>query len=827
MQTQLYCPDEIRRSLVRANGTVNGIDYLEVLDDEAPVGTAPQQTLLVYCFLSVAGLSRENVRIEGGVRVSPIGVVWAFPVNELLTVHIDRLSVEEQTFFSSPRFSEPERVLVVRTDTRGDFSTYTLRLISATQANQPISNFDYILSSVKFSFKVDCPSDFDCQQQQVCPEPIESVPQIDYLAKDYASFRRLMLDRLAVLMPDWQERNPADLGITLVELLAYAADYLSYHQDAVATEAYLGTARQRVSVRRHARLVDYFLHDGANARTWVCLEVNQDLQSTADNPLIPIGTTFFSKGNTKAIALSPFEVARAFDTPPIVFESLHPVTLLNVKRNAILFYTWGNPQCCLPKGATKATLQGSAAELQLKAGDVLILEQVRGPESKLTADADPNQRHAVRLNSPPVEVIDPLNNTTVLEISWYAEDALPFPLCLWQEEDNEPVSVARGNVVLADHGKTLKNEALQPATVPEGRPYRPQLDRLGLTHAQPYDHEKATKRPAKAVMELDLRQVKPAIKLQGNGETWQPQQTLLNSDRFASEFVVEMATDGQASLRFGDGILGQQPTPGSELQATYRLGNGKAGNIGAEALFHIVTDQPDVEKAIQQVRNPLPAWGGTEPEPMEQARLYAPQAFRIQQRAVTEADYATVTERHPQVQQAKATRRWTGSWYTMFITVDRKNGLPIDADFEVELRSFLERFRLAGYDLEIDAPINVPLEIVLKVCVLPNYISSNVKRSLLEVFSNTTLPNGQRGFFHPDNFTFAQPVYLSQIVATAMQVPGVEWVQPLVFQRWRQLSNQELQTKVMQFESLEIARLDNDPNAPENGKIDFLMLGGL
>ena len=74
-------------------------------------------------------------------------------------------------------------------------------------------------------------------------------------------------------MPQWQERNPADLGVALVELLAYVGDHLSYQQDAVATEAYLGTARRRVSVRRHARLVDYPMHDGCNARAWVQVQV--------------------------------------------------------------------------------------------------------------------------------------------------------------------------------------------------------------------------------------------------------------------------------------------------------------------------------------------------------------------------------------------------------------------------------------------------------------------------------------------------------------------------------------------------------------------------
>ena len=77
-------------------------------------------------------------------------------------------------------------------------------------------------------------------------------------------------------MPDWRERHVPDLGIALVELLAYTGDYLSYYQDAVATEAYLDTARRRISVRRHARLVDYPMHEGCNARAWVFIETEAD-----------------------------------------------------------------------------------------------------------------------------------------------------------------------------------------------------------------------------------------------------------------------------------------------------------------------------------------------------------------------------------------------------------------------------------------------------------------------------------------------------------------------------------------------------------------------
>src|SRR5207253_3507646 len=80
----------------------------------------------------------------------------------------------------------------------------------------------------------------------------------------------------ALIMPDWHERHAPDLGIALVELLAYTGDHLSYYQDSVATEAYLDTARRRISVRRHARLVDYQMHEGCNARTWIYIDTKKE-----------------------------------------------------------------------------------------------------------------------------------------------------------------------------------------------------------------------------------------------------------------------------------------------------------------------------------------------------------------------------------------------------------------------------------------------------------------------------------------------------------------------------------------------------------------------
>lgn len=815
MGTQYHCKNEERRRLilnpVDVHGaeilkTINGINYLEVASSD-------QRKLKVFFLLNLPGqtvpvpplgsaLTVENVVIEGGVRVRDIKV----------------LSV-----------SSSANVLTVNVSETGDYSTYTLRIVASKTSQEPPPGFDSQLSAVDFSFKVECPNDFDCEQTTICPPAQFVEPEIDYLAKDYSSFRRLVLDRMSTLMPDWRERNAADAQVALVEMLAYVGDHLSYYQDAVAAEAYLGTARRRVSVRRHARMLDYFVHDGTNARTWVSFEVKQG--DAADGQMLPPGTMVLSRGSSAGIAISSADLKKTLAEEPIVFETLHEVALNNA-HNEISFYTWSDSECCLPTGATRATLKDMNTDLTLSVGDVLIFEEVLSPTTGLAADADPLHRCAVRLKEVTAS-IDLLTSTPVVDIEWYAQDALPFPLCLSAlvfDQTGIPaakvISVARGNVALADHGLTLTGEPLIPGVVPDDGVYRPRLRLSEITCRAEYVHESAKLLPASAALVQDVRQSLPFVILNDDDEEWTARRDLLNSDRFSADFVVEMERDETAHLRFGDGIsAGRKPDGGTEFAATYRVGNGRAGNVGAETLTRVVSNL----NGFDGIRNPLPAQGGVDAETMEEVRQFAPTAFRKQQRAVTEADWAEVAERHPDVQKAAATFRWTGSWYTVFITIDRKGGLQTKGDekFRKEIANFLEQFRIAGYDLEINDPLFVPLDILLKVCVKPGYFRSDVKQALLNVFSRYALPGGGRGFFDPDNFTFGQPVYLSKIYLTAMSVAGVASVEAKRFQRLGRLPHNELDDGRLTPASLEIIQLDNDPSFPESGRIEFEMHGGL
>ena len=119
---------------------------------------------------------------------------------------------------------------------------------------------------------------------------------------------------------------------------------------------------------------------------------------------------------------------------------------------------------------------------------------------------------------------------------------------------------------------------------------------------------------------------------------WSVRRDLLGSDDAARDFVVEVQDDGRARLRFGDDSNGRRPEEETEFESHYRVGNGAIGNVGAEAIAHVLIGPV---LAIGMISNPLPAFGGIDAEDIEVARRDAPQAFRTQERAVTAADYAT------------------------------------------------------------------------------------------------------------------------------------------------------------------------------------------
>jgi hypothetical protein len=809
----LACGGKQRRLALFGNDCWNGIDYLDVDCD--------QHSLCVHFFgAAPRGLTPANIRIEGGRRVQGI---------RALSVSVDDSD-------------DPERddCLHIALDKFGDFSVYRLCLVNAPPRGGALEHIDPRYACLDFSFKRDCPSEFDCKSEPACvPEPA-AAPEISYLARDYQSFRQLMLDRLALILPDWRERHVPDLGITLVELLAYKADMLSYYLDAVATEAYLDTARLRTSVRRHLRLLDYRLHEGCNARAWLALTTD------APHAVLPADVSFATAAPALARinGSSIVPVDAALRLPAGSYLAFQPVlqpcaTVIDVyqARNAIAIYTWGDTECCLVQGATRATLLDDERALRLAAGDVLIFQEELGPDTGRAADRDPSHRHAVRLTRV-CESSDGLLGHQVLEVEWAAADALPFALCLSIRraspdcDRKDGISIACGNVILVEHGVPVVEDCGAPGEgasagdcacegsivemAPSALPFHPRLGSAPLTHSVAV----AWDAPATLVMAQDPYQAAPRIWLDGGGQRWDPRADLLDSDWADDHFVADIDDDGGATLRFGDGELGAMPAAGTPFSAHYQVGNGADGNVGAEAISVIVYRSKLVDGVSFAARNPLPAQGGLAPEPVAQAKQNAPDAFRlVLQRAITADDYATLAQRDARISRAHAELRWNGSWYEAVVALDPLGRSGAGAALRGSVAGQLERYRRIGHDLEVNEARYVPLEVAFEICVRPHYVPGHVLAALADVFSNRRLADGTLGFFHPDRLTFGGAINASALIGAAQAVDGVQSVCLTALHRYGEEPDTELADGRLVLRPGEIAQLDNDPDFPEHGKL--------
>lgn len=459
----LVVTGDARRDTLRAQHG-NGLDGVEVHEGG--------RRLLVYFFEQVPReLHPGNIRIDAPGGARPVRAVEVRRTEE-----------------PSP---EIEDRLIVELDHAGSAGPYLLRIVErrpdGTPGWRPYRGIDPRYAQVRFVFDIAAPRPPIRSAAAGSPGGYDPV---SYLFRDYTGLRQLMLDRLAVTMPNWTERHEPDILVTLVELLAYIGDDLSYYQDAVSTEAYLQTARNRVSVRRHARLVGYRLHEGCNARTWVCVKVNApvsvpltDIRFATAGGWVDEGPPVLDASTFPTDTLASFQQYSPVSVQPGA-TGLDPLVSLLPAHNEIELWSWGEDDSHLVAGATSAVLKDGAPPagrskppqrtLQLRTGDVLILEQTNDPATKGLAPGDPTLRQAVRLTGAH-RLTDPLFEQPLLQVQWAPDDALAFDL--YVTAGGNQCGTAHGNVVLVANG-VARTEQISVSP--------PALPAAGLSYATPF-----------------------------------------------------------------------------------------------------------------------------------------------------------------------------------------------------------------------------------------------------------------------------------------------------------------------------------------------------
>ena len=780
--------DRLIALLAPTQTKLNGIDFVEVANSA--------QTILKVHFLKAlpkASPLVKEAKIHGGDRVPTVEVHPITPADWFE----DGLSPV---------------VLTLHVDAPGDFSTYTLTLVTQAVSGDAI---DPYFDHVAFSFKATCESTLDCKPPpHVCPEGEAGAPPIDYLAKDFQSFKKALLDFSALRYPSWQERSEADFGVMFLELLAATGDDLSYLQDRIAAESALDTATERRSVVRHARMVDYEPRPRTAARALLSVVVPAAAQ-------IPEGLL--------ALAQDPAGPTVEFETGT----GLYDTTLYDVdprwNAGTLSPYWWDDDDRCLARGATDMWVKGH--KLGLSPGKQLLLDTA--PQTK----GDPSQRELVTITSLEEET-DPLFAEDVTHVFWASEAGLA------REHDLTRTSLS-ANLVPATQGhrftETFAIETAPSITVPKA------VSRTGANGTPQYLH---TLRHAPLAWlvppsEPGARPV-PEIRLVLSGDTkWDWRRTTLDADPFDKTFTLDpmrysavgpRRADGSVAseydgsdgdtVRFGDGTFGRIPATGSIFEVSYRVGGGAAGNVAADAITRAEPGGP-LASLVTSITNPFPATGGADPEPDETVRRLAPEAFRAEMfRAVLREDYESQAEKLAWVQRARATRRWTGSWMTVFTAADPRGAGGLTTDQHIELVRLIDRVRLAGVEAYAVLPRYVPLDIEVTVCARPEAFRGDVRKAVLEALGARALPDGTAGFFHVDRFTFGTPLERSAVEAAVQRARGVHGVIDLTYRRRGAGADYVSMPESIPIGPNEVLRVDNNPSRPELGSVAVYVEGG-
>jgi hypothetical protein len=721
----------------------------------------------------------------------------------------------------------------------GDYSTYTLRL--------DFPNIDPLFNELEFKFRPGCFTT-DCAPAWCPAEEAKPEPAIDYLAKDYDSFKHALAVAMGQRVSGWRPTSEADFDQVLIDLLSAAADELSDYQDRVMNEAYLATARKRVSLARHARLMDYHIHEGNQASTWLALRVADGGDGT-----IGAGLAAWTGG-----AAAPGEDAQVFLTR----EEARVHHLLN----AIRLYTWSGVRPGLEAGSRQADLHldpptktnADAIAKLINDAEVrhLLLQEKKNPATGYEPGADPEKRQLLTLTS--AEVLeDPLPESArpggvwVLRVRW--REALRLAYC-FRAEFTEPQGAGfrvddlaefHGNLVRAYHGRQTKVVFLPPSAElrkTHRRHYKPSApdtcwcvdkkcvhktvptSRRGVVCRLPEDKPLAylkTKpggdQPSRSTLEVKVRT--------SVTESWTEETDLIHCDGASSDFVVETDEEGRSLVRFGNGDNGRRLPDGAVVKCVYQTGLPLAGNVGADTIRRLDPQRAPTILLADGVWNPFDVTDGRAPEPAPEIIRRVPEAYAQRQlRAVTLQDYVNRAQEDASVGRAAASYAWTGSWRCVRVAIDPVGDTELTPDLANSVARRLESLRLIGEDVEIRPPIFVPLRIDVSVCVRPEFWPEDVRFVLEQEFSDGYTREGRPAFFHPDRWTFGQELHASEVLGRIHEVEGVEHVISLNMARWDAPTAGTPETITVRPQ--EIILVENDPDHMERGSISFDVKGG-
>ncbi|MGX5208028.1 putative baseplate assembly protein [Streptomyces violaceus] len=263
----------------------------------------------------------------------------------------------------------------------------------------------------------------------------------------------------------------------------------------------------------------------------------------------------------------------------------------------------------------------------------------------------------------------------------------------------------------------------------------------------------------------------PVLEIRIDGVLWHEVDSLAGRGPTERVYITGATADGRTTVTFGDGVHGARLPSGHEnVRARYRFGTGKAANVPADRVTQPLT-RP---LGVTAVTNPRPATGGADADGPGLTRRTVPLAVSALDRLVSESDYEDFARSRAGIGRASARELFDGRRRVLHVTVAGTDDVPIalDSDTLRALRGALTEYGDPNLPVRVDGRELVLLLIAAQVKVAPDHAWQNVEPRLRQALLN------RLGF---EGRELGRPARLSEVLATAHTVPGVDYVDVDVF----------------------------------------------
>ena len=252
----------------------------------------------------------------------------------------------------------------------------------------------------------------------------------------------------------------------------------------------------------------------------------------------------------------------------------------------------------------------------------------------------------------------------------------------------------------------------------------------------------------------------------------------------SQDYTLEILSNGNMYVVFGDGVFGAIPTTNASIIITWADTQGPLGNMDENLIVRFDEDPDNV--AIQYSSN---FSGGSVPETIEEAKKLAPMLLRSVWKADTKDDFAALTEDYPGVQQAGVLDindfplySFRISYHEVWVVVIPSGGGTMSDSMRNAIYNYLEERKYTTCNLQVINAEYVSVDIDVTVYKKSNYdeqvIESAVTDAVTNLFIIATSPIAQyRMYGTVDGLVLGEDLRYSDVVTAINSLPGVSYIQ--------------------------------------------------